>query len=63
MAARLMVAADAGILCDQVVYGATKERITYEVLAPIQVKGRETLAQMGSTYSQVRSALSVCQWL
>lgn len=46
MAARLMVAADAGILCDSVVYRATKDRIAYEVLEPIQVKGREELLEV-----------------
>lgn len=41
MAARLMEAANEGILCDEVVYKATREGIAYEALQPVQVKGLE----------------------
>jgi class 3 adenylate cyclase/tetratricopeptide (TPR) repeat protein len=40
LSARLMVAADNGILCDETTYQATRSRITYEALIPIQVKNK-----------------------
>jgi CheY-like chemotaxis protein/predicted metal-dependent HD superfamily phosphohydrolase len=40
LAARLMQAAEGGILCDDAVYQAARARIDFEALPPIQVKGR-----------------------
>lgn len=40
MAARLMVAATTGILCDEAVYEAAQTRLNFEVLPPILVKGK-----------------------
>lgn len=40
LSARLMVAANNSILCDETTYQATRSRITYEALVPIQVKNK-----------------------
>lgn len=40
LAARLMQAAKGGILCNEVVYQAAQERLSFEELKPIQVKGK-----------------------
>lgn len=40
LSARLMVAANNGILCDSTTFQATRSRITYDALLPIQVKNK-----------------------
>ena len=41
MAARLMVAATEGILCDEVVYQAAQVQVEFTALAPLKVKGKD----------------------
>lgn len=40
LASRLMAAAQGGILCDQHTFQASQNRVSYEALAPIPVKGK-----------------------
>lgn len=43
LSARLMQAAHGGVLCDAASYEAARERIAFEVLAPIAIKGKAEL--------------------
>jgi class 3 adenylate cyclase/tetratricopeptide (TPR) repeat protein len=40
LAARLMVAAKGGILCDEATYRAGRDRFEWEILPPVQLKGK-----------------------
>ncbi len=57
LAARLMQAANNGILCDIRTFEMTKERIQFESLTPIKVKGKEEIVQVFCPLSQVRKDL------
>ena len=46
LAARLMQAAEQGIICDRSVYQATQARLVFESLAPIPVKGLQEPVEM-----------------
>ena len=66
MAARLMVAATEGILCDQVVYQAAQGQIDFDSLSPLKVKGRDesmavyrpTAVKLGTVHHSMIDQLS-----
>lgn len=57
LAARLMQAANNGILCDIRTFEITKERIQFESLTPIKVKGKEEIVQVFCPLREVRKDL------
>lgn len=57
LAARLMQAAKDGILCDERTFGFAQERVEFESLTPIKVKGIEDAVQVFCPLGEVRKDL------
>ncbi len=58
LAARLMQAADGGILCDSTTQTGTGEKLAYQPLIPIRVKGKTNLVPVFRPMGQGRDAVN-----
>ncbi len=58
LAARLMQAADGGILCDSTTHTGTGEKLAYEPLLPIRIKGRTNLVPVFRPVGQGHDAVA-----